>query len=73
MTVAQYAFELDAQGALRHVVQTHPCDPGGWMCFNAVFEKRIFREHMRVNDQGLITDWFYHVATTAAPTPQPSN
>lgn len=70
MTVAQYSYELNAQGHLRSIVQTHPCDArGGWLCFDAVFDKRIYREHMRVNKNGLITDWFYHVATTASPGP----
>ena len=73
MVVAQYAAELNGLGKLRSVTETYPCDTRqGWHCFNVVFDTRIYREHMRVNPDGKITDWYYHIATTPLPTPEPT-
>jgi len=69
--VVEYSGELNGQGKLHSIVETHPCDPG-WHCFNAVFANRIYREHMRLNAKGQITDWFFHVATTPTPSPDPT-
>jgi len=60
--VAEWADELSAQGKLESVKEvTENCAPG-WHCFNVKFEKRDYVERMRLNEDGKVVDWQFHMA-----------
>jgi hypothetical protein len=63
--VAQWSDELNDQGKLVSIKETTAGCPSGWHCFDARFEKRAYVERMRYDENGKVTDWNFHMATTA--------
>lgn len=64
--VAEWSDELNAQGKLLSIKETpDKCDPG-WHCFEAKFEKRVYLEHMRLDENGKVVNWNFKMAPAAA-------
>jgi len=63
--VAEWSDELNAQGKLQSVKETSAdCSPG-WHCFDVKFEKREYVERMRLDENGKVVDWTFHMAPAA--------
>ena len=59
--VAQWSDELNAQGKLLSVKETTAnCSPG-WHCFDTKFQKRTYVEHMRLDENGKVVNWNFHM------------
>ncbi|HVA32920.1 MAG TPA: hypothetical protein VNG31_02155 [Candidatus Baltobacteraceae bacterium] len=63
--VAEWSDELGAQGKLISLKETTTNCPVGWHCFDAKFEKHDYVEQMRLDDQGKVVDWRFHMARGA--------
>lgn len=64
--VAEWSDELNAQGKLVSLKETpNACEPG-WHCFEAKFEKRVYVEHMRLDENGKVVNWNFKMAPPAA-------
>ena len=64
--VAEWSDELNAQGKLLSVKEvTANCDPG-WHCFEAKFEKHVYSERMRLDENGKVTNWSFKMMPAAA-------
>jgi hypothetical protein len=60
--VAQASDELNAQGKLLSVKETTVNCPAGIHCFDVKFEKRAYVERLRLDDNGKVVGWTYHIA-----------
>ena len=61
--VAQWSDELNDQGKLISIKETTAnCDPG-WHCFNVKFDKHDYVEQMRLDENGKVVQWRYHMAS----------
>ena len=59
--VAEWSDELSEQGALRSVKETTDnCSPGVH-CFAVKFDKHDYFETMRLNEEGKVVDWHFHM------------
>ncbi len=59
--VAEWSDELGAQGKLLSVKETPAnCDPG-WHCFDVKFAKHDYVERMRLDENGKVVDWMFHM------------
>ena len=64
--VAEWSDELNAQGKLLSIKEvTTNCDPG-WHCFEAKFEKHVYSERMRLDENGKVTNWSFKMMPAAA-------
>jgi hypothetical protein len=64
--VAEWSDELGAQGKLLSLKETpENCDPG-WHCFEVKFEKHVYLEHMRLDENGKVVNWNFKMAPAAA-------
>ncbi len=64
--VAEWSDELNAQGKLLSIKETpDKCEPG-WHCFEAKFEKRVYVERMRLDENGKVVNWNFKMAPVAA-------
>jgi hypothetical protein len=60
--VAEWSDELNAQGKLLSIKETSAnCDPG-WHCFDVRFEKHRYVERMRLDENGKVVNWDFHMA-----------
>ena len=59
--IAEWADELSEQGALQSVKETTDGCPAGVHCFNVKFEKHAYLETMRLNEEGKVVDWHFHM------------
>ncbi|MBV8491823.1 MAG: hypothetical protein JO199_14950 [Candidatus Eremiobacteraeota bacterium] len=64
--VAEASDELSAQGKLLSVKETTVNCPAGVHCFDVKFEKRTYLERLRLDENGKVVGWSYHVAPAAA-------
>jgi hypothetical protein len=59
--VAQWSDELNAQGKLLSLKENAAnCSPG-WHCFVVKFQKRTYVEHMRLDENGKVVNWNFHM------------
>lgn len=65
--VAEWSDELNAQGKLLSVKESANCSPG-WHCFDVKFEKRAYVERMRLDENGKVASWNFHMAPAASGT-----
>jgi hypothetical protein len=65
--VAQWSDELNSQGKLLSVKELANCSPG-WHCFGVRFQNREYVERMRLDDQGKVVDWQFHIAPPGGVT-----
>lgn len=64
--VAEWSDELNAQGKLLSLKETTAgCEPG-WHCFVVKFQKHTYLERMRLDENGKVVNWNFHMA---APQP----
>jgi hypothetical protein len=64
--VAQWSDELNAQGKLLSIKETpSSCEPG-WHCFEAKFEKHVYLEHMRLDENGKVVNWTFKMSPAGA-------
>ncbi len=64
--VAEWSDELNAQGKLISIKEVATnCEPG-WHCFEAKFEKRVYLERMRLDENGKVVNWNFRMAPSAA-------
>jgi len=64
--VAQWSDELNAQGKLLSIKETPSnCEPG-WHCFEAKFEKHVYLEHMRLDENGKVVNWTFKMSPAGA-------
>ena len=62
--IAEWSDELSEQGALKSVKETtEGCSPGVH-CFNVSFDKHDYFETMRLNEEGKVVDWHFHMVQT---------
>jgi hypothetical protein len=59
--IAEWSDELSAQGALHSVKETTEKCPPGVHCFNVKFDKHDYVETMRLNEEGKVVDWHFHM------------
>ena len=60
--VAEWADELNSQGKLISLKETTAnCTPG-WHCFNVKFQKRVYLERLRYDENGKVVNWEFHMA-----------
>lgn len=60
--VAEWSDELNAQGKLLSVKETtESCSPG-WHCFVVKFQKHTYVERMRLDENGKVANWNFHLA-----------
>ena len=59
--IAEWSDELSAQGSLRSVKETTENCPPGVHCFNVKFDKHDYVETMRLNEEGKVVDWHFHM------------
>ena len=60
--IAEWSDELNAQGKLLSVKETTAnCTPG-WHCFVVKFQKHTYVERMRLDENGKVAKWNYHMA-----------
>jgi hypothetical protein len=59
--VAEWSDELSEQGALRSVKEITQGCMAGWHCFQVKFDKHDYVEYMRLNEEGKIVDWRFHM------------
>lgn len=62
--VAELSDELNAQGTYQGLQQTTAswCDKTGYLCFDVKFQKRPYREVMKVGSDGKVEYWWIHAA-----------
>ncbi|HZY98572.1 MAG TPA: hypothetical protein VFE36_03280 [Candidatus Baltobacteraceae bacterium] len=59
--IAEWSDELSAQGPLRSVKETtENCQPGVH-CFTVKFDKHNYVETMRLDEEGKVVDWRFHM------------
>lgn len=59
--VAEWSDELSEQGALQSIKETtEGCQPGVH-CFNVKFDKHDYFETMRLDEEGKVVDWHFHM------------
>ena len=59
--VAEWSDELNSQGKLLSVKETtENCKPG-WHCFVVKFQKRTYVERMRLDENGKVSNWNFHM------------
>ncbi|HLX26533.1 MAG TPA: hypothetical protein VKR05_06030 [Candidatus Cybelea sp.] len=59
--VAEWSDELNAQGKLLSLKETtENCAPG-WHCFVAKFQKHTYVERMRLDENGKVVNWNFHL------------
>ncbi len=64
--VAEWSDELNAQGKLVSIKEVPTgCEPG-WHCFEAKFDKRVYLERMRLDENGKVVNWNFRMAPSAA-------
>ena len=64
--IAEWSDELSAQGKLVSLKETpDKCDPG-WHCFEAKFEKHVYIERMRLDENGKVVNWNFKMAPATA-------
>lgn len=59
--IAQWSDELNAQGKLLSVKETTASCAPGWHCFDVKFEKHEYIEHMRLDENGKVAGWNFHM------------
>ena len=60
--VAELSDELNDQGKLLSIKETQQnCKPG-WHCFDVKFQKRNYVEHMQMDDQNKVVNWYFRPA-----------
>ena len=63
--VAEWSDELSGQGALKSLKETtENCQPGVH-CFAVKFDKHDYVETMRLNEEGKVVDWHFHMVQGA--------
>ncbi|MGC1381379.1 MAG: hypothetical protein WA814_10215 [Candidatus Baltobacteraceae bacterium] len=60
--VAEWSDELNGQGKLISVKERPENCAAGWHCFDVKFAKRAYVERMRLDENGKIVNWNFHVA-----------
>lgn len=60
--VAEWSDELNEQGKLISVKETTADCATGWHCFNVQFEKHLYHERMRFDENHKVVDWQFHMA-----------
>lgn len=60
--VAEWSDELNAQGKLLSVKETTENCSAGWHCFVAKFQKHTYVERMRLDENGKVANWNFHMA-----------
>lgn len=60
--VAEWSDELDSQGKLLSLHETTVDCPTGWHCFIVKFQKHSYLERMRLDENGKVVDWNFHIA-----------
>ena len=60
--VAQLSDELNDQGAYKGVKQNDANCRTGYVCFDVNFEKRPYKEVMKVGSDGKVQSWYIHEA-----------
>lgn len=65
--VAAWSDELNAQGKYLSIKEAKTCDPG-WHCFDVKFEKHAYTERMRLDENGKVTNWSFHMAMPESGT-----
>jgi hypothetical protein len=62
--VAELSDELNQQGAYKGLKQTTApwCNRTGYLCFDVTFEKKPYREVMKVGSDGKVQYWWIHAA-----------
>ena len=63
--VAAWSDELNQQGKYMSLAESKTCDPG-WHCFDLKFEKHNYTERMRLDENGKVTNWSFHMVEPAA-------
>ena len=59
--IAEWSDELSEQGALKSVKETTDgCSPGDH-CFIVKFDKHDYDETMRLNEEGKVVYWHFHM------------
>lgn len=59
--IAEWSDELSEQGALRSVKETTDGCSSGEHCFKVKFDKHDYVETMRLNEEGKVVDWHFHM------------
>ena len=59
--VAQWSDELNSQGKLLSIKETTANCAPGWHCFDTKFQKRTYVEHMRLDENGKVVNWNFHM------------
>lgn len=62
--IAQWSDELNAQGKLLSVKETTANCEAGWHCFDVKFQKHAYLERMRLDENGKVVSWNFHMAPT---------
>jgi hypothetical protein len=60
--VAEWSDELNEQGKLLSVKETTTGCTAGWHCFDVKFEKNVYHERMRFDENHKVVDWQFHMA-----------
>ena len=60
--VAQLSDELNDQGAYKGLKENDTGCRTGFVCFDVNFEKRPYREVMKVGSDGKVQSWYIHTA-----------
>ena len=60
--VAQLSDELSAQGAYKGLKENDQNCATGFLCFDVQFEKKPYRERMKVGSDGKVQAWSIHSA-----------
>ncbi len=64
--VAEWSDELNAQGKLLSIKEVTADCEAGWHCFEAKFEKHVYLERMRLDENGKVVNWNFKMAPAAA-------
>lgn len=59
--IAEWSDELNAQGKLLAVKETSANCAPGWHCFDVKFEKAEYLERMRLDENGKVVAWNFHM------------
>ncbi len=65
--IAAWSDELNSQGKYLSIKEGSQCDPG-WHCFDVKFEKHAYVERMRLDENGKVTNWSFHMVPAASGT-----
>jgi hypothetical protein len=64
--VAEWSDELNEQGKLLSIKEVPSgCSPG-WHCFAVKFEKHDYVESLRLDENGKVVGWQFHMAPASA-------